>query len=438
MKNVKMLKRALTTLVTCSLLFTGIGTAAAKSQEPEVKTAAVSSGEAYVYYVSNSALYRVKSDGTDSQRLLKSFNFRGVELKPAGNYLYFSYDESSTTLLRVPADGSANLPKRFYDDAVYYTVDNGFLYYMNSKGAIYRADANANDSKEAKLVADMADVNFSGFIVKDGRIYYNARKSGRTTWVASKAADGSGQVQWIAQGALPDPWYSRTDATNLYLIVNTKPEETQYSVNCMVMYVVPKKGGAAKALNPKNPIDTNAVHSGWWANGYYMFNKDIRLGSDDDFDYTMGKGTLLKTDGTVIPLHKTGIYELANVGTDKLVFVDANGKAYASTIQNNKVTSTKALSINNVGYVRNLLTDGKVRATMLFAESGAYMLKSDLTLQKMVGIEWDLCMYQDDVNGFFYVNAGDNGRLYRMNDDGKTSTKLSEEKVDKIVLIDKL
>ncbi|MGG4396568.1 hypothetical protein ABEX25_19875 [Paenibacillus thiaminolyticus] len=46
-------------------------------------------------------------------------------------------------------------------------------------------------------------------------------------------------------------------------------------------------------------------------------------------------------------------------------------------------------------------------------------------------------MYADDVAGFFYVNCGDNGRLYRMYDDGKTNVKLTDEEVDSIVLIDK-
>ena len=72
---------------------------------------------------------------------------------------------------------------------------------------------------------------------------------------------------------------------------------------------------------------------------------------------------------------------------------------------------------------------------MLFAESGAYTVKSDLTLEQMVGIEWDLCSYKNDVSGLFYVNAGDNGRLYRKNDDDGTNIKLANEKVSRIVLI---
>lgn len=428
MKNMSLFfRRTLFALLFCSLIFTGVSAVGVKAEG--------ATDEAFVYYVSNGALYRVMSDGTKSQKLLSSF--RGVGLKPAGDFLYFMYDEKSTTLLRIPMDGSATIPSRFQSDVVYYVADGGFIYYMDEKGAIYRASANASKATEAKLVADMADKNYPGFIVSDGRIYYNALKSGRTTWVASKPADGSGQVQWIAAGAIPNPWFTRTDNSSLYLMINTKPQETQYSTNCMVLYSLPRKGGSPKAINPKSPLDANAVDSGWWANGYYMYNKDIRLAGDGKFDYSKGKGHLLSMDGKTIQLHKTGVLEMANVGTDKLAFVDEAGKGFVSTIQNGKVTNTKALSISNAGYVRNLMTNGKVRATMLFAESGAYMLKPDLSLEKLVGVEWDLCMYKDDVSGFFYVNAGDNGRLYRMNDDGKTNTKLSDEKVDRLVLISK-
>ncbi|MCE5168873.1 DUF5050 domain-containing protein [Paenibacillus profundus] len=432
MKNISLFfKRAVCAFILCSLIVTGLGVAAPG------EAAAAPTGDAYVYYVSDGDLYRVKSDGAGAERLLKSFNFRGTELKPAGDYLYFMYDATSTTLLRVAVDGSENIPKRFYDSAVYFETNKDFIYYMTDKGAIYRAPANAADAAEAKLVADMADVKHPRFTIVDGRIYYNALKNGRTTWVASKAADGNGQVQWIGAGAFEDPWFVRTDSASAYIMVNTKPEETNYSTDCMVLYSVPRKGGAPKAINPKSPLDTNSVYSGGWANKYYLFNKGIVLGTDGDYNYAKAKGQVMTMDGKTIPLHKTGVLEIANVGTDKLAFVDGAGKAYVSTFKNNKIVSTKALSVNNVGYVRNLLTDGKVRATMLFASSGAYMLKSDLSLQKMVGVEWDLCLYKDDVSGFFYVNAGDNGRLYHMNDDGKTSTKLSDEMIDRIVLISK-
>ena len=61
----------------------------------------------------------------------------------------------------------------------------------------------------------------------------------------------------------------------------------------------------------------------------------------------------------------------------------------------------------------------------------------DLSLKEIVGIEWDLCTYKDDVPGIFYINAGDNGRLYRGNADSEENVKLSDEKVSRIVLISK-
>lgn len=427
----KLVKRTLCTVLTC-MLISG-GSTFVKAAE----TNTAKSGESYVYYVSNSILYRTMSDGTKNQKLLK--NFQGVKLTPAGNYLYYMYDDKSTTLLRIPMDGSANIASRFQSDVVYFVADGDFLYYMNDKGAIYRAPANAKNASEAKLITDMADVNNCRFSIIDGKVYYNGLKSGRTTWVASKAIDGSGEVKWITEGAIPDPWFIHTEKDSIDMIVNTKPQETKYSLNCMVLNSISKKDGTVKAVNATAPLDTNATYSGLWAKDFFMYNKDIKLDpkNDDEYDYAKSKGCIIDMKGNNIQLHDTGIQEIANLDSEKVVFVDGLGKAFVATVKDNKAVDKKALAIENAGYVRNLITDGKIRATMLFAESGAYMLQSDLSLKKMVGVEWDLCTYKDDVNGFFYVNAGDNGRLYRMNDDGKTNTKLCDEKVDRIVLISK-
>lgn len=427
------IKKTLFMLLVFTLVLSGVSAVGVQAEE-----AVKSTDNAIVYYVSNGNLYRVKTDGSPSQMIRK--NFDGVELKPAGDYLYYFYDEKSTTLLRLSltdSDSKAQISNFGGDKRIlHYVTDGDMIYFMDDKGGIYRASANAKAS-DGVLVTDMADINHPRFIVENGRVYYNALKSGRTTWVASKAADGSGQVQWIAAGAFENPYFTRTDSTNLYLMVNTKPTETSYSIDCMVLYMLPKNGGNAKAVNPNSPLDTNAVYSGAWANDYYLYNNGIRLGSNHNYDYTKGKGYVLHKDGTKIQLSKTGIYEIANLGTNKLAFVDANGKAYVSTIENKKVTNTKTLAIDNVGYVRNLISNGKVRTTMLFAESGAYILNADLSLKKMIGVEWDLCQYQNDITGIFYINAGDNGRLYRMYEDGQTTVKLSDEKVSRIVLIAK-
>lgn len=445
MKNISpLLKRGGCALFSCFLIFNGCnGVQAAvnskpatKIQVPAVKSKEVTSNEAYVYYVSNRVLYRVMSDGTKHQKMVNSFS--GVQLTPAGDYLYYMYDEKSNTLLRTPVDGSALLPSLFQQDVLHFEVEGEYIYYMNDKGAIYRSPVNGKkDSPKTKLVTDMADVNRPGFKVINGQVYYNALKSGRATWVASKAADGTGKVKWITKGAVESTWFIRTDDKSVYMIVNTEPEETQYSLDCMVLYSISKKDGTSKALNSKTPINANALYSGGWAEGYYMYNKDIMLDEYSEFDYLNSEGSIIDMKGNEIKLHNKGIYEVANFNTDKLAFVDAEGKAYVSTIKDNKVTDKKELPIENVGYVRNIMTADGEKGTMIFAQSGAYMVQSDLSLKEIVGIEWDLCTYKDDVPGIFYINAGDNGRLYRGNADSEENVKLSDEKVSRIVLISK-
>lgn len=383
--------------------------------------------DAFAYYESNDALYRVKSDGKNAKKLLSSFD--GVKLTPAGNYLYYMYDEKSTTLLRIPMDGTAKIASRFTDDVIYFTTDGSSIYYMNEKGEIYSASADAKKATEAKLVADMADTKNPGFSVISGRIYYNSLKSGRNAWLASKAADGSGERQWIAAGALPSTWFIHEDSANIYFVIDTAPTE-KYSSNCMVIYSVSKASGEVTAVNADKPLDTNAVYSGSWLNGYYMYNDGI-----GEQDYSTANGYVMDMSGNTIKLHDYGIKEIVNFSNDRLVFVAGDGYAYAITVANSEASDKTTLPIMNAGYVRNLMTDGQVRETMMFGQSGAYVLKSDLTFEEMVGIEWDECMYEDDVDGFFYINAGDNGRLYYRNDVAGTNDKLADEKVKRIVLI---
>ncbi|AWB43803.1 DUF5050 domain-containing protein [Paenibacillus sp. CAA11] len=428
----KFARKMLLPMLAVVLTFTGVVVAG-----PTAKAAASPSTDAYVYYVSDGDLYRVRMDGTSAQKIRD--NFFGVELKPAGDYLFQLFDEKSTTLLKLSMVDSKAKAADFSGDKriLHYVTEGNFVYCMDDKGGIYRVPAEAKKVVEGTLIADMADTKHPGFTVLGGKVYYNALKNGRTTWVASKSADGSGAVQWIASGALQSPYYIHKENNTLYLMVDTKPTETEYSLNSMVLYTMPVTGGTAKALNPKAPLDANAVLSGSWAGDYYLFNKGIRVGSDSDFDYTKGKGFLLDKAGKIIQLNQTGVYEIAALGGNRFAYVDAKGKAYVSTLASGKIANTKAIALNNVGYVRNLISDGKVRSTVLFAESGAYVLNSDLSLTKMVGVEWDLCVYKEDVAGVFYVNAGDNGRLYWMSEDGKTTKKLTDEKVSRIVLISK-
>lgn len=424
-------------IIALALVFTGAGLT--KSKEgilPSLEIlnkASAASDTAYAYYVSNSVLYRVKNDGTGNQKLLN--NFYGVNLKVAGNYLYYMYDEKSSTFLSLPLDGSAAMPTRFIDARiVYYDTDGTNIYYMNDEGEIYRSPANAN-AKEAKLVADMADTNYPSFSIINGKIYYNALKNGRTSWVASKAADGSGQVQWIASGAFPDSWYVHKDNTNVYMMVNSKPEE-KYSTNSMLLYSIPQKSGAAKALNSKAPLDVNAVYSGMWTNNYFVYNKDVKYGSGE-WDYSKAKGYAIDLKGKSIQLHTRGIIEIADCGTNKLAFVDSDYKGFVGTISAGKV-SKKDLNIKNAGYARDLKSGSEIGPTAFFAQGGGYILQPDLSLKKVVGEEWQECMYDDAVDGLFYINAGDNLRLYYLGADGSTNIKLSDEKkVTGIVLISK-
>ncbi|WP_181286076.1 DUF5050 domain-containing protein [Saccharibacillus deserti] len=402
-------------------------------------TDAAAPRQADVYYVSDGDLYRVATDSGVSQQLRR--NFDGTELKPAGDYMYYLYDDTSTTLLRLSLTDSVAKASSFSKDkrVVHFDTEGNTVYAMDDKGVLYAAPANAGKLTDGVQITGMADPDFPAFKVVGDRIYYNALKDGRTTWVASQKTDGTGSVQWIAKGALDNAYYARTDSKRLYLMINTDPQESQYSTDCMVLYSLPLQGGAAKALNAKSPLDANAVYSGAWANGYYAFNKGIRLGGDGDFDYAKGQGYVISgTTGKVIKLHTGSVHEIANVGSSSLAFNDAKGIAYAATIVNGKVTKTKKLSVGSVGYIRNLTNQGVVRSTVVFAQSGAYVLNpATLALKKMTGVEWDLCQYEDDVEGIFYVNAADGGRLYRMNENGTKSVKLTDEKVSRIVLIDK-
>ncbi|MBA9085790.1 hypothetical protein FHR92_002257 [Fontibacillus solani] len=403
--------------------------------------ATAASSNAVVYYLSDDdSLYRVKTDGSPSEKMQDSFE--GYKVRKAGNYMYYYFDDentSITTLQRISLSAPLTAPSNFGGDKeiLYYDTSGNYVYYMNEDGNIYRALGDASSNAEAKLIADHANTEFPNFSIINGRIYYNALKDGYTTWAASKAADGSGNVQWIASGAVEGSFFVHTYNSTLYLMVNTNPAETQYSTDCVVLYYLPINGGTAKAVNAKAPLDVNAVYSGSWINDGYVYNKGIRLNSEKEYDYTLGKGHIITKSGTTFPLNKTGVYDIVNSGTNKLAYVDAYGKAHVSTIANNKVTSTKTIQRTNVSRIINLMNNGKVKSTILFAGSGTYVLNNDLSTKKLEGIEWDNSTYEEGIPGIFYANSADNYRLYRMNDDGKTSVKLTDDKVSSVLLITK-
>ncbi|OAB36801.1 hypothetical protein PMSD_10830 [Paenibacillus macquariensis subsp. defensor] len=421
------MRRTIFTLLIFTLVFASVSIGS---------TQAAPTNAAVVYYVSNGDLYSVKTDGSHSVKVRE--NFKGVEIKPAGNYMYYM-DEETAELFRFSLSDTAALSEDFDGDVqtVDYVTVGDMIYFMSVKGGIYSVSANAKNTSEAKLIVKSKDSITPNFAVAGGRIYYNTFREGYEPWVVSKSVDGSGPIKWIAAGGFDHSDFVRATPTTLSIMVNTKPFETEYSLNCMVLYTMPINGGPVKAANPKNPLDTNAVYSGSWTNDYYLYNKGILLDSDGDYDYTKGKAFLLQKDGKSIQLHKTSVFEVVDFGAKKLAFVDGSGKTSVSTIANSKVTSTKAVALSDVDYISNLFNDKVVKTTMLFGESGAYTLNADLSIKKIVGVEADSFRYEKNIDGIFFVNTGDNSRLYRMSEDGQTSVKLADEKVSSIVLITK-
>lgn len=419
-----------------TLLFTSFDTVTA----PKAEAAVTASG--YVYYTSDNDLFRIKTDGTGAALIMEDFDVPSTALNRGGKYLYYLSYNGSTTLLRLPIDGTATEDEIFYNDVLHYSIVNGTLYYMTSAGKIYSVSANAAAVSEAKQIADKADTDFEEFKIIDGKIYYNTVRNGRSTWVASKAVTGAGQVQYIAAGAIEQDHHIQTTANSVNIIVNTKPEEQFYSLDCIVLYSVPKKGGAAKALNLNAPIDANAAYSGRWAtNTYYLFNKDIRLDSEGHFNYNTGKGYLLNTSGKTFSLHSTGVYGVANVGTDKIAFIDSANKGYVATIKNNKVISKKNLNISKLYSVYNIMSGGKIASTIFFGDNASYLLKSDLSVQKIPGLNGDFMRINDDIDGIYYINDDSKdagyGQLFHLSSDGKTATMLSEQTISRVLLVAK-
>ncbi|MRN52312.1 DUF5050 domain-containing protein [Paenibacillus monticola] len=402
--------------------------------QPKVASAAASV-EGYVYYVTDSDLYRVRTDGGTAQKI--SEDFEGTGLESSGNYLYFTYDENSTDLQRLSlTDPDALITSVGGDKKIInYKLDGGFLYFMDDQGSIYRSLANTENDEEATLIADSANPEYPDFTIVGNRIYYNALKDGSTSWVTSKAKDGSGVVQWIAKGVIPNTNYAHMNSTNLYLLVNTQPEETQYSRNCMVLYTLSLNGGSPKAINAKTPLDLNSAYSGMWASDYYLINKGMVLGANDDYDYSKAKGFLMDKNGKTFQLSQTGVKDIADLGGNKFAYVDAKNKTYVSTIANGKVTTTKALALSNADLVLTLNNGDKIGSAVFFSSTGAYVLNANLTLTKMIGVNWDNVAFTDNIPSIYYVNAGDHDNLYRMNADGKTTLKLSSVPTESIPLV---
>lgn len=195
------MRRTVLSLLILALVLSGLGAGSVQAEGTADKKDVT-----YVYYVSNSNLYRVKTDGSPAQMIRK--NFLGVELKQAGEFMYYLYDDSSTTLLRMDLQDEKAKTYNFGGDkrVVHFETDGDFIYFMDDTGKLYRAASSIERASGATLIADMADARFPSFSVIEGRIYYNALRNGRTTWVASKPVDGKGQPQWWQPGLWKIPF----------------------------------------------------------------------------------------------------------------------------------------------------------------------------------------------------------------------------------------
>ncbi|KWX84864.1 hypothetical protein AMQ83_28185 [Paenibacillus riograndensis] len=431
----KKIQRLITRIGLTLLAGVLIGGAVLGSGKMTPHASAAAAGNGYVYYNSEDALYRVPTAGGTAQKL--SENFSGDYLEATSKYLYFFESDDLSKLQRLSLTENNALISSFAGDKniLFYQIEGDYLYFLDDKGVIYRSPANAADDSQIKQIANNVDTEFPGFFVVNGRIYYNVLKNGTNTWAASKSRDGSGNVQFIAQGAIPSSDYIYSTPTGTSVMVDIKPAETYYSLNSMVLYTLPLNGGNPKAVNAKNPLDANATYSGFWTNNYYIYNKGITVDDDDNYVYSKSKGYAIDKSGKIFQLSQTGIVGLTEMGGNKFAYVDGNGKASISTVANGKVTSTKPIALTNVTNLFKVQNGTAAGQVVLFAASGTFALNADLTLTKLNGVTWDNSAIYESATGIYYFNGEDNECLYKMSADGKTKLKLSDGPVTEIYTI---
>ncbi|NQX43997.1 DUF5050 domain-containing protein [Paenibacillus tritici] len=429
MKALEFFSRKMVLLV---LLLVTIGTVGSGGLTQTAATAA--SAKAYVYYVSDQVLYRVATDGSETQKITE--NFAGNGLTSTGKYLYFYYEDAMGIQRLSLSDPEALITDYIVGrNILYYLVDGPFLYFLDDTGSIYRTLADAEDKLQLTLIADNADVNFKSFDIMGGRVYYNALRDNGKNWVASKPSDGNGVIQWIASGAIPKSSFYHLNNTSLNLMIDTEPDETEYSLNSMVLYTLPLNCGVPKAANANNPLPSNEVSSGTWSKNYFLFNKGIKLDAKgEDFNFNTGKGFLMDKNGKTLQLSQNAVVSVQEIASNRLVYADSKGKAYISTFANGKVTSSKPLPLTNVQDVRTV-KNGTTLTTVLFTKSDAYVLNANSTLTKMAGVESDYSVITDDILGLYYINGRDNNFLYGYSNDGTIKTKLSTRPVSYMALI---
>ncbi|MBR2567082.1 MAG: DUF5050 domain-containing protein [Paenibacillus sp.] len=413
----------------CAMLVMALMGAGVLSGGTNAKADALS--QSTVYYDSDGVLYKVSGDGSNPTEVLS--DFEGVDLVAAGSYLYYTPSPTSTTLLRVSNDGSSETAETFASDVINYYTDNGFLYYLNSKGTIYRINGNQDASSSTKI-ADKADPNHPLLFVTKGRVYYNTLVNGKT-WVASKASNGTGAVRNLVQGAVESRFFANFGKNELQLMVNTNPNERIYSTNAIVMYKVNYNTGKGTPVNAKTKLDVNSVYSGGWSNNLYVYNNGIKLDSNKDYNYSTGKAYALTTSGKTFQLHSKSVRDVSSLGTDKVVIIDVDKKAYAKTVTSSKVSKTTNLNLSNVTYVINQMMNAKPEIAYISGNNGLYAVNTSLKVSKIAGEEWDTFHLRDDLPGIFYIHAKDQFRLYYSKANGTGQKALSEIFLDNILLI---
>jgi hypothetical protein len=423
-KKPAFLQRTLCTLLLLSFVAVGALSGGTNTQ-------AASLSQSTVYYDSDGVLYKVSGDGSQTTEVL--LDFEGVDMVAAGSYLYYTQTPTSSTLLRVPNDGSSDAAETFATDVINYYADNGFIYYLDSKGNIYRANGDQAASSATKIT-EKADTDFPLLVVTKGRVYYNALINGKT-WVASKASNGTGSVQSLAKGAVESRYFVNFAKNELQLMVNTNPDERYYSTNAIVMYKANYNTGKGTAVNAKAKLDVNAVYSGGWSSNLYVYNKGISLDADKEYNYTQGKAYALTTSGKTFQLHSKSVSEVSSVGSDKVIIIDADKKAYAKTVTAAKVSKTTNLNLSNVTYIMNQFMNDKAEVAYISGKNGLYAVNTGLKVSKIAGEEWDTFHMRDDVPGIFYIHANDEYRLYYSAANGKGQKALSDIFLDDILLI---
>lgn len=398
----------------------------------------------YVYFNQSDRLYRVRTDKGEPELLMNNAYGYGRGSR-AGKYLvtwseyYPGNGRTTGSALRLATDGSMlnNALEPIsglytfstHGDYIYFVVKANYsastlqLYRMPSTYSKQKGDSNYYDS--LPQIANMIDPDYVAFEFIDKYVYYTALRNGRELWVARKAADGSGSVTWICKGALESKRLIVKSSEYIYMMVNTEPEESQYSTDCMVQYKIARSTGKATALNAKNAIDYNAAMSGNWATDIYYYNTGVKSASSSGgirgWDYNVAVGYVIDTSGRRVKVTDDAIIEMTQVSANKYVYCDAYGDVYSCNIKSGKLTNKKKISgASEIFYVRSIMSNGKRSATLMAGSKGTYLLNSDMSVKKLIGVEWDTVFLFDDMDGYLYTNAGDENKLYYLSSEGKT------------------